>query len=160
MTVREMIVTGPAVGPDLYLDLDLLADCIEACQDCTFACSACADACLAEAEVEQLRTCLRRNLDCADLCATTVAVLSRQTAMDLGLVRVLLEACIVACKRCATECEHHAAMYVHCGVCAQACRACEAACRELLEQLRDVVSRPEPVGSSARAQDDIEGPLP
>lgn len=159
MTVREMIVTGPAVGPDFYLDLDQFADCIEACQDCAFTCTACADACLSEADLEHLRACIRCNLDCADLCTATGSVLSRRTAMDLGLVRVLLEACIVACKRCAAECEQQAAGHVHCGVCAEACRTCEAACRVVLEQVRKHVSQPEPVGSQLRDLDDIEGPV-
>ncbi|HET9658598.1 MAG TPA: four-helix bundle copper-binding protein [Kineosporiaceae bacterium] len=161
MTVREMIVTGPAIGPGQYLDLDLdlLTACIESCVECASTCTACADACLAEPEVDQLRACVRRNLDCADLCATTSAVLTRQTATDLGLARVVLEACIVACKRCGAECEQHADRHVHCGVCAQSCRACEAACRQLLEGLRGLVGQPEPVGSTARDDDDIEGPV-
>jgi hypothetical protein len=158
MTVREILVTGPSVGPGLYLDLEQLVDCIEACQECTTICTACADACLGESDVERLRACIRRNLDCADLCATTSAVLSRQTSTDLGLVRVLLEACIVACKRCAAECEQHAA-HVHCGVCAQTCRNCETTCRVVLEQVRDHVAQPEPVGSQLRDVDDIEGPV-
>lgn len=159
MTVREMIVTGPAVGPDMYLDLEQLADCIEACQECAITCTACADDCLAEPEVDVLRACIRRNLDCADVCTTTARALARQTALDPGFLRVQLEACIVICKRCAADCEEHATTLVHCGVCAQACRECEEACRLLLEELRDLVPQPEPVGSSIRPDDDIEGPL-
>src|SRR5438067_12779865 len=104
MTVAEMIKSHP----DLALDPDALVACVDAAQTAVTACTACADACLAEADVAALRTCIRRDLDCADLAGVTASVLARQVAMDLGLVRVLLEACTVAAKRCAAECEEHA----------------------------------------------------
>jgi hypothetical protein len=133
MTVAEIIRSHP----DRVLDADALVSCIEAAHACAASCTACADACLAEDDVASLRTCIRRNLDCADIATTTAAVLSRQVAMDLGLVRVVLEACTVAAKRCAAECEQHAEMHDHCRVCAQACRRLEASSRTLLEALRD-----------------------
>ena len=64
-------------------------------------------------------------------------MLARQVALDPGLVRVLLEACAVAAKRCAVECEEHAGMHEHCRICAQACTELYAASRSLLETLRD-----------------------
>jgi hypothetical protein len=133
MTVAAMIRSHP----DRALDADALVACIEAAHDCSAACTACADACLAEDDVAAMRTCIRRDLDCADIAAMTAAVLSRQVAMDLGLVRVVLEACTVAAKRCAAECEEHADSHDHCRACAQACRRLEAATRSLLESLRD-----------------------
>src|SRR6185437_8726392 len=99
--------------------------------------TACADACLAEDDVAAMRTCIRRDLDCDDIAATTASVLTRQVAMDLGLVRVVLEACAVASKRCAVECQLHAEHHEHCRVCAQACGDLYAASRTLLETLRD-----------------------
>lgn len=53
------------------VDQQKLVDCIEACFECGQTCTACADACLAEDMVAELRTCIRLNLDCADLCVTT-----------------------------------------------------------------------------------------
>ncbi len=131
MTVAEMISSHP----DRALDADALVACIEAAQACATACTACADACLAEDDVADLRTCIRRDLDCADIATTTAAVLSRQVAMDLGLVRVVLEACAAACKACGDQCASHASMHEHCRICAEACRRCETACRELLGSL-------------------------
>jgi hypothetical protein len=133
MTVAEMISSHP----DRTLDADALVACIEAAQACATACTACADACLAEDDVASMRTCIRRDLDCADIATTTASVLSRQVAMDLGLVRVVLEACAVAAKRCAVECELHADMHDHCRLCAQACTSLYSASRSLLETLRD-----------------------
>jgi hypothetical protein len=131
MTVAEIITSHP----DRALEAGALVACIGAAHDCVATCTACADACLAEDDVAAMRTCIRRDLDCADIAATTASVLSRQVAMDLGLVRVVLEACTVAAKRCAAECEEHA--HEHCRVCALACRRLEAAARTLLESLRD-----------------------
>jgi hypothetical protein len=133
MTTAEMIKSHP----DLALDPDALVACVEAAQDAASACTACADACLAEDDVVAMRTCIRRCLDAADLSATTAGVLARQVAMDLGLVRVVLEVCTVAAKRCAAECEEQAEAHEHCRLCAQACRRLEAAGRALLESLRD-----------------------
>ena len=133
MTVAEMIRSHP----DLALDPDTLVACVQAAQDAKAACTACGDACLAEDDVASLRTCIRRDLDCADIAGTTVAVLARQVALDPGLARVVLEACTVAAKRCAAECEEHAATHPHCRLCAKACRQLEAASRSLLETLRD-----------------------
>jgi hypothetical protein len=133
MTVAEMIKSHP----DLALDPDALVGCVLAAHDAQAACTACADACLAEDDAASLRTCIRRDLDCADVAGTTASVLTRQVALDPGLVRVLLEACTVAAKRCAAECEEHAAMHEHCRLCAVACRQLEASSRSLLETLRD-----------------------
>lgn len=133
MTVPDMIRSHP----DRALDADALVACIQAAHHCVAACTACADACLAEDDVASMRSCIRRDLDCADIASTTASVLSRQVAMDLGLVRVVLEACAVAAKRCAVECELHADMHDHCRACAQACTTLYTASRTLLEALRD-----------------------
>jgi hypothetical protein len=133
MTVAAMI----SAHPDRALDADALAACIEAAHDAAAACTACADACLAEDDVASMRACIRRDLDCADIATTTAKILSRQVAMDLGLVRVVLEACAVAAKRCAVECELHADMHDHCRICAEACTRLYSTSRALLESLRD-----------------------
>jgi hypothetical protein len=133
MTVAEMLKSHP----DLALDPDALVSCIDAALQAATATTACADACLAEDDVAGMRTCIRRCLDTADVAATTASVLSRQVAMDLGLVRVVLEACAVAAKRCSVECELHADAHEHCRICAQACGDLYSAGRSLLETLRD-----------------------
>jgi hypothetical protein len=46
--------------------------------------------------VAELTKCIRTNLDCADLCAATSAVLSRHTGYDANLSRAVLEACRLA----------------------------------------------------------------
>ena len=117
------------------IDQQKLADCIHACFACGETCTACADACLSEDMVAELTKCIRTNLDCADICTTTGAVLSRHTGYDANITRAILEACRLACASCATECEAHADMHEHCRICAEACRRCEQACADLLGSL-------------------------
>lgn len=126
---RAMIDTHPRGAA---MDAAALAACIDACYACAQSCTACADACLAEEGVAHLRRCIRLNLDCADVCAATGSVLSRQTEPPLELLRAQLEACRLACRLCGEECGRHAEMHEHCRVCAEACRRCEEACARLL----------------------------
>ena len=131
--VRSMLDTHPT---DLeHIDKDMLAECIEACFECAQTCTACADACLSEDMVAELTSCIRTNLNCADICETTGRVLSRPGGWDVTVIRSLVEACRTACAACAEECEAHAEMHEHCKVCAEACRRCEQACTELLAAL-------------------------
>jgi hypothetical protein len=128
-----MLDTYPA---DLgRVDRKALAACIEACFDCEQTCTACADACLSEEMVADLTTCVRTNLDCADICGSTGRVLSRHTGYDANVTRTVLQACAQACKSCGDECGRHADMHEHCRACAEACRRCEQACRQLLDTL-------------------------
>lgn len=129
MQTTAMLETYPA---EITLDRKLLAAVIEAALECSQACTACADACLSEDMIDQLRRCIRTNLDCADICDTTARILSRHTGFDVNIARVQLQACAQACRSCGDECEAHASMHEHCRICADACRHCEAACNELL----------------------------
>lgn len=113
-------------------DADIALECIVACYACAEACNACADACLAETDVERMRSCIRKDLDCSDVCLATARVISRLTATDKDLAGALLRACRTACSLCAVECESHAGHMEHCAICAQACRRCVSACIELL----------------------------
>ncbi|MBB2922730.1 four-helix bundle copper-binding protein [Cellulomonas cellasea] len=129
MQTHAMMRSYPA---SITLDRGLLARVVDVAIECAQACTACADACLSEEMVADLLTCIRGDLDCADVCETTGRVLSRHTGYDANVTRALLTACIAACVACGDECEQHAGMHEHCRICAEACRACEAACGELL----------------------------
>ncbi len=126
---RPMLDSYPREFP---LDADLLARTIDALAECGQACTACADSCLSEEGVAELGKCIRLDLDCADVCAATLRVLSRQHEYDANVTRALLEACRTACRACGDECEHHADHHEHCRLCAESCRRCEQTCDELL----------------------------
>ncbi|WP_069386494.1 four-helix bundle copper-binding protein [Cellulosimicrobium cellulans] len=132
MKADAMLRTYPG---DVGLDPDLLTRALEALAACAQTCAACADACLAEDMVADLRRCITTDLNCADICATTLGVLSRHTGYDAAVTRGQLQACVAACGVCAAECEQHAGMHEHCRVCAEACRECEEACRALLASI-------------------------
>jgi hypothetical protein len=77
------------------LDRDVLLRCIDDCYDCSATCTGCADACLGEPDaLERIRS-IRLNLDCADVCDAVARVLTRQTEIDLSVVRAAIEACVV-----------------------------------------------------------------
>ena len=132
---RQMLDYYPR---ELNVDRGLFVRCIEACYDCAESCTQCADDCLGEESVQELTSCIRLNLDCADICAATGRVVSRQTGVDANLTSAIVQACIAACRSCGDECELHAAHGMeHCRVCAEECRRCEQACQELLPALDD-----------------------
>ena len=130
---NRMLETYPRT---FNIDQDLLVRAIEACTDCAQACTQCADACLSEDDVKAMAKCIRTDLDCADICATTARILSRQTEYDANVTRAIVAACAQACKTCGDECEEHGRHGMeHCAICAEQCRNCEATCRELLDAL-------------------------
>jgi hypothetical protein len=132
VTVRDIIERHPR---PISLDRELMLRCIDDCYDCSATCTSCADACLGEPDALDLTRSIRLNLDCADICDAVGRVLTRQTEIDLSVVRAAIEACVVACRTCAVECEHHAAHHDHCRVCAEVCRRCEQTCRDLLASM-------------------------
>ena len=125
-TIERMFETHPLPADT---DGSITAACVEACFDCVQVCSVCADACLLEDE--DMRKCVRLNLDCADVCDTTGRLLARASHTDAAMLRAQVEACRLACKACGDECAKHAEHMEHCAVCAEACRRCEQACERM-----------------------------
>lgn len=121
-----------AAHPQANAHTDGLAEAVSHIALCAQVCTSCADACLAEPTVDELIQCIRLNLDCADVCATTSRVLARQTGTDPSLTRELLAVCATACRVCAEECERHAAMHEHCRICAEHCRRCVEVCERAM----------------------------
>lgn len=129
MQVHDMISTHPDVKGNTA---DRLLRCIEACYTCAQACTVCADACLAEQAVDQLKQCIRLNLDCADICAATGAMASRRIGSNVEVLRAMIRACELSCHTCGEACQRHGAEHEHCRICADACMQCAAACRDAL----------------------------
>ena len=132
MKARDMIATHPDVRGNMSQPL---VRCIEECLECAQTCISCADACLAEEMVQQLRQCIRLNLDCADVCTSTGALATRRTGGNEPVLRMSLELCELACRRCAEECERHASKHEHCRICAESCRRCERACVDAMSDV-------------------------
>ena len=102
--MREMIATHPDVQGTTN---DTLIRCIEECYSCAQTCIACADACVAEDMVDQLRQCIRLNLDCSDLCLAAGSVGTRRTGSNEQIIVAAMQSCAAACRVCAEECEKH-----------------------------------------------------
>ncbi len=117
------------------IDPELVTRCVDTCLDCGQACMTCADACLEDPAVADLATCIRANLDCADICDATARLLTRRSGQHANLVRAFLDTCTTTCATCAEECTRFAASSESCRDCAEACRRCEQVCQELLDRL-------------------------
>ena len=133
MSTLEILSAAPQ---RLTVDASLIAEAVDAATACALTCTACASACLSESDVEGMATCVRDDLDCADLCGVTARHLLRLNASDRQLTLGLLAACIEACVQCAASCAPHAEHHEHCRLCEQASLRCEAACQALLDALR------------------------
>lgn len=131
VTVADALAAHPSPSSQPHL----LAAAVQAALECSQVATACADACLSEADVADMRRCVSTDLDCADVCAATARVLSRQTTRDPEVLRSLLVATVSAATTCGEECASHGSAHEHCRVCAQACQACVQACRALLDTL-------------------------
>ena len=102
---------------------------IESLENCVTACNHCASSCLREDNVEAMTGCIALDLDCADICNTTLKLLARNG----GNINIrMIEICRDTCAECAEECEKHG--HEHCQQCARACRRCEEHCRNYLNQ--------------------------
>jgi hypothetical protein len=109
-----------AMNPDSkYLD------CIAACNACVVACNHCASSCLQEPDVKMMARCIALDMDCAELCATAVTLMSGGSEFAPALCKV----CAQACRACGDECGKHSAD--HCQRCAEACRQCAQACEAM-----------------------------
>lgn len=100
--------------------------CIDACNACAIACGHCAASCLKEKDVQAMTRCIALDTDCAEICRTAVAYMSRGSEC----IGTICEACADVCESCAEECEKHKAME-HCRQCAEACRRCAEECRRM-----------------------------
>lgn len=130
--VSRMFQTHPAPASDAGDEAFAL---VHAAAECTFTCTTCADACLEEDDPRALRTCIRLNLDCAEICAVTARLIARPGPQNQALLSAQLDACATACRACADECESHADHMEHCRICAEACRACAEACDRMKSAL-------------------------
>lgn len=106
---------------------------IEILNKCAATCSYCAAACLGEDDVKMMTDCIRLDMDCADICRTTVGLLARGSKHG----KHLLKECIEICDLCAAECAKHAGKMDHCRECAEVCRDCRAACEDFAKEKND-----------------------
>jgi len=100
-------------------------DCIDACNACADACDHCAGACLQEDDVKSMARCVALDMDCAQICRLSAALMARGSTFASELCRL----CADICRACGDECGKHA--MDHCQQCAEACRRCADACARM-----------------------------
>lgn len=100
-------------------------DCIDMCNRCAAACFNCAGECLKEQDVHMMTTCIKLDLDCANICQVAVGMMGR----DSKFIDSICTLCAQICDACAGECAKHS--HDHCKQCAEACRKCAEACRKM-----------------------------
>lgn len=93
---------------------------MELLQLCLTVCSSCAAMCLEEGRKETAKVCF----DCADICALTIKMHSRDSEFN----RALMELCSEVCQRCSQECGK--VKVEHCQQCSEICKECAKACQE------------------------------
>lgn len=93
---------------------------MEMLQLCLTVCSSCAKMCLDDGRKETALLCL----DCADICAVTIKLHSRDSKFNAHLMKLCAEICL----RCAQACGK--VDMDHCQQCSEICQACASACHE------------------------------
>ncbi|MBB6672301.1 four-helix bundle copper-binding protein [Cohnella nanjingensis] len=101
--------------------------CIDECIRCMQACNACYEACLKEDGLEMMRTCIRLDRECADICGFAAQAMAQGSTYYGELCLI----CAEACESCGAECAKHETE--HCRRCAEACYACAGACIALVD---------------------------
>lgn len=94
---------------------DILAECTKACYNCFIKC-------LEEKDTPIMAACIKINVDCAQICQTTAAFISRGSEDSKSLMKI----CVEICKKCNEICSKHNPD--HCQQCADACYKCAIAC--------------------------------
>ena len=128
MSIKEMISEHPDVAGHLN---EPLAEAVKHAMYCAAICNSCADACGAESM--DMRDCIRKCMDCSDVCTATYRVATRRTGGNEPVLRAMLEMCVKACEECASECEKHD--NAHCERCARMCRECAEDCKKAMNNL-------------------------
>lgn len=100
-------------------------NCIDACIQCAQECEHCTDACLGEKDIKEMAACIRLNKDCAEICWSAAALMSRGSQFAQEVCRICTEICDVG----GAECRKHSVD--HCQRCADACEGCADECRRM-----------------------------
>lgn len=82
--------------------------------------------CLQEEDVDEMRRCIKLDMECAVTCSTAAQLMSMNSEFALDIC----EMCVEVCRKCAEECGRHD--NDHCQECAEACGDCAEECKVML----------------------------
>ncbi|MGB7406188.1 MAG: four-helix bundle copper-binding protein [Pacificimonas sp.] len=124
MSIAKMIASHPDVDGHLN---DPLAEAVRHAMYAAAIGTSCADACVAEEHIIEMRQCFRKASDMADVATMFVAVATRRTGSNQGVIDAAMTCLKTALTACAEECERHDQDH---------CERCGRMCRELLDDLK------------------------
>ncbi len=84
------------------------SECAQACMVYSLACTSCATECINEDQMEMMRECIKRCLECADICHLCAQTEQRKSPF----MQEICAMCAKVCEYCAEECSKHQA--AHC----------------------------------------------
>jgi hypothetical protein len=118
-------------GDDEHKHAAIMKTCCDICSDCAKACNKAFHHCLTQAALgkQQHAKMAQTVVDCADFCALSAKLISRESAM----MALSCGACADACQRCAQECAALADPEMK--ECLAACTRCEESCRNMLKAM-------------------------
>ena len=128
----KIIETMLRAHPRASMATESMIEALTSLAHCQQVCLSCADACLEEESIDELRSCIRMNLECAAICSATAESILRQTEGSHTIAHAQLHACALACQACADICALHGEHHEHCRICAKHCRNCQEKCNLLL----------------------------
>lgn len=126
-----MVVTSTTSQQELFRFLEDRFACAQACSECARACALRASLMNPDGPAEQ-DLVRRKGVLCAEVCDTTVLVLSRQPGPQESEIRAQLEWCRDVCLECADVFDGFPGAEVS----AKTCRDCAQACADFLATLR------------------------
>jgi hypothetical protein len=103
-----------------------LRECIDNCENCRTACLETVNHCLTLGGKHADPGHIRLLLDCADICATSSAFMSRGSDQHSAVCGV----CAEICDRCARSCDSMGSDATM-NKCAEACRRCAQSCHRM-----------------------------
>lgn len=111
---------------------DNILSLLNSIYECQSACKYCFNACLEEERIDMMRRCIKRTVECAEICEHTASSL----AYTDDFTHEVLSICIKACEECAAECRKH--NHLHCMECAKSCSECAEACHDYMDEYRKI----------------------
>jgi hypothetical protein len=107
-----------------------MRECITACQQCASICLATVPHCLTRGGAHAAADHIRTLLDCADICTTSAAFMSRGSSLHVRTC----ELCADICDECAESCDGIAAADDAMQACLAACKRCAQTCRDMAHE--------------------------
>lgn len=121
----------PLLAQDRHHTDDEMKKCIQLCRDCHAMCTQTIAHCLKLGGRHATPDHIRLMLDCAQMCATSVDYMVRESPFHDRICRL----CSELCKECAKDCQGVAGDDQMVKECLEMCRKCAASCERMASKV-------------------------